>query len=282
MIIINDGSSDNTEKIIQSYSDLRIKYIRHEANKGLIYSRNRLINEASGEYIAFLDSDDMAMPERLKYQVKFLDKHPDYALCGTWSLKVNSEGEIIGKINMSDTYEDIRCTLLFTNSFVQSSIMIRRSVLIENPYDKEFPLAEDYELWCRLSRKYKLANIPYHMTKYRWHETNISKAKQDELLKLTKKIYKRELSLIGINASDNELSVHAAIGDKTLTGLSKNSYLSELKVWIRKLTAAAIKSELYDKNTIKATAAFRWIFACRNRGSFKALLFPIMIDWTSL
>ena len=191
LVLINDGSTDKSEKIALSYADDRIRYYKNEENKGLIYTRNRMIELAKGEYLAFLDSDDLSLPLRLSKQVAFLDNNPAYALCGTWSKMIDGENREIKKINISVSDDEIKCSLLFANAFVQSSIMIRRQVLAANPYDKNYPLAEDYELWSRLSHSYKLKNIPEHLTLYRWHGNNISKERKEHLNHLVNNILKR-------------------------------------------------------------------------------------------
>lgn len=276
LILVNDGSTDNSEQIALAYTDQRIKYLKNEGNKGLIYTRNLMIEQASGEYIAFLDSDDISMPERLTQQVLFLDKNTDYGLCGTWCTMIDEMGKKMKRINMSVSSDEIKCSLLFTNTFVQSSIMIRRDILIRNPYDKEYPLAEDYELWCRLSQLYKMQNLPQHLTLYRWHSSNISKSKKEQLDSLVDKISKRELRNIGIDASDYELSIHSSIRDKNIVNLPHNVYLKELRLWLHKVAEYGIRSEEYNKDTFLATIAFRWIFACKEQKLYlKALSLPV-------
>lgn len=276
LILVNDGSTDSSEQIALTYTDHRIKYSKNEENKGLIYTRNLMIEQASGEYIAFLDSDDISMPERLTQQVLFLDKNADYGLCGTWCTMIDETGKKMKQINMSVSSDEIKCNLLFANTFVQSSIMIRRDILIRNPYDKEYPLAEDYELWCRLSQLYKMQNLPQHLTLYRWHSCNISKSKKEQLDSLVDKISKRELKNINIDASDYELSIHSSIRDKNIVNLPHNVYLKELRLWLHKVAEYGIQSEKYNKDTLLATIAFRWIFACKERKLYlKALSLPV-------
>ncbi|MFT3992672.1 MAG: glycosyltransferase family 2 protein [Dysgonomonas sp.] len=279
LIIINDGSTDDSENIILSYKDSRIKYSKNTQNRGLIYTRNKMIELASGEYLAFLDSDDIAYPERLKHQIDFLDKNPDYGLCGTWSEMINEQGSKIKKLQLSDQNDEIQCTLLFSSTFVQSSIMIRKQLLIEHPYDEKYPLAEDFDLWCRLSRVCKLSNIPICLTKYRWHSSNISKSKKERLDELVKNIYKKELQIIGLDANDNELNIHSAIRDRSILPIPNNQFFPQLKTWLQKLSTSALSSNHYDRDTLMATICFRWIFACKERGAYlKILQLPIDLN----
>lgn len=270
LIIVDDGSTDETKEIISRYRDNRIYYFKNDRNRGLIYSRNKLIELASGEYIAFLDSDDLAEKRRLKAQVEFLDKHPHYAMCGTWAHLVQNRNTI-KKIRLPSSHQDIKCTLLFTSTFVHSSVMIRREVLKENPYNPDFPLAEDYELWCRISKRYKLANLSRYLTGYRTHDTNISNSKKKELDKLVREILRRELAEIGIQATEEELTIHAAISHASDQEESADIYLPKLKKWLIKLQKHALSSGKYNRSMFQAVVAFRWIFACKMRKANSAM-----------
>lgn len=279
LIIVNDGSTDKSEEIVLSYTDTRIRYIRNAENKGIIYTRNMMIEMALGTYIAFLDSDDISDASRLEYQVKFLDNHPEYALCGTWGVMIDDNGQQIGKINMPSSDEEIRCSLLFVNTFIQSSIMIRREVLISHPYDKAYPVAEDYELWCRLSHLYKLKNIPIQLTQYRWHGNNISKSKKELMASLVNSIYKKELSYLGINVTEHQIELHAAIKDKEVVKIPANLYFEELRTWLKQIAQEGSKNKIYNKNTLRATIVFRWIFACKEWKMWKKCIpFPIRLN----
>lgn len=279
LILVNDGSTDRSEEIILSYKDPRIRYSQNTENRGIIYTRNLMIEMAQGEYIAFLDSDDISHPDRLIKQVSFLDSNLDYALCGTWGIMIDKNGSRIRKINMPSSNEEIKSSLLFINTFVQSSIMVRKDILIKHSYDKNYPVAEDYELWCRLSKLYKLNNLPILLTKYRWHGDNISQSKKEQMDSLVKEIYKRELNYIGIEATNEELAIHAAIKDRTILDISAITYLADLKVWFNKLVSYAIDSKSYNRDIIVATIAFRWIFACKEwLVPAKALSLPISLN----
>jgi len=283
LIIVNDGSTDSSKAISNSFSDKRIRYYENESNKGLIYTRNLLISKASGQYLSFLDSDDVALPARLERQVCFLDNNPGYAMCGTWAYMIDREGREIKKINLSRKNSQIKCTLLFASSFLQSSVMIRRDVLSENQYDPAFPLAEDYELWCRLSKKYSLYNIPQKLTLYRWHEHNISKEKRDGLASNVQRIQERELHNIGITPSDEEMEVHLSISNRNMFGYSDKEYLTKLRAWMKRLKQANRKTGYYDQSHFDATICFRWIFACKERQKYvKSVALPISLTLKSI
>lgn len=276
LIIINDGSTDGSENIILSYNDNRIKYFVNEKNIGILHTRLRMIAKAKGQYIAYLDNDDIAMTDRFEKEVEFLDNNPDYALCGAWGIMIGSDGKYLKKMNLSANDEDIKSNLLFSNCFIQSSMMFRRDILVQNPYDEAFPLAKDYNLWCILSEKYKLKNLSAHLVKYRWHATNESLKKKELMTSLTKKVMKRQLDNLGVNVTDEELNVHYAISDKLAQSMSDTQYLQILKLWLRKLVAANKTKAKYNNKAFISMVCFRWIFACKERNRiFLALRLPI-------
>jgi glycosyltransferase involved in cell wall biosynthesis len=123
ILVINDGSIDGTLDILNKAKEPRLRIINNEKNLGLVASLNIGIDNALGEYIARMDQDDIALPERLEKQVKFMDSHNDVAACGTW---VKTFGKIDGFINKTLTDpEDIKANLLFYTSMAHPTVMIR-------------------------------------------------------------------------------------------------------------------------------------------------------------
>jgi len=284
LIIVNDGSTDNSKDIILSYNDKRIRYFDNGENKGIIYTRKFMIGKATGEYIAFLDSDDIAMETRFEKQVAFLDANPEYILCGTWGIMVDDKGDKIKKLNLTDRYQEIRCALLFGNTFIQSSIMIRKEAFDHETYDPQFPVVEDYELWCRLMfMGHRMKNIPEYLIKYRWHKSNISSAKSEMMDAYAKKVYRKELVNIGLYASESEISIHNAIRDCNTLDIEDKVFFRKLKKWLRKMTGANQLCRTYDQTMFRATVCFRWIYACKERGAYLRLfVFPVYLNLTGM
>jgi len=283
LIIGNDASTDRTEEIVLSYTDPRIKYFRNPENKGQAYTKYSMSEKISGKYVAFLDSDDVFYPDKLKIQVDFLDKNPDYGLCGTWGIMIDPQGNKMKDISFINHNEDIRCALLFSTTFIQSSIVVKKELFVEYFYDKEIPLVEDYNFWCRIADECKLENITHQLVKYRWHPTNTSNTKSERLKELVEKIYKRELAYIGIDATQFEISIHNAIRDKSSFDISDKEFFVALKNWMIKLAKANGECKKYDKDTFLATICFRWIFACKERKKYrKALNFPVRMNIKAL
>ena len=178
LIAINNGSTDGTADFLDQIADHRVR-VYHQADAGLPCALNRGISLARGRYIARQDHDDWALPTRLEQQVRFLDAHPEHALVGT-------RAEIWIGDHPTGRYHDhptddaaLRFELLFNNLFVHSSVMIRKTALDQvGAYsaDPERQPPEDYELWSRIARQFRVANLPERLTIYREVPSSMSRA----------------------------------------------------------------------------------------------------------
>ena len=168
LIVINDGSTDGSDRIIRSIKDPRIRMI-DQPNRGLSMSLNRAIAMARGDYVARQDADDIALPRRLERQVEFVQSRPKVGIVGTWA-EVRSDTPTADKVYAPSIESHLlKFDLLFDNPFVHSSMMIKREALDRvGTYSEEKDIkAEDYELWSRVARQYEIANIPEALQIYR-------------------------------------------------------------------------------------------------------------------
>lgn len=176
LIVIDDCSTDSTVEIIKKFSDKRIKLIQKPINTGYTNSLNMAILEAKGKYIARMDGDDIALPERFTKQVSFLEKNPDIILCGT-SVRLLGEKAIWMHPSCND---EIKVKLCFSTAFNHPTVMIKKEVLLVHNYNKDFEPAEDYELWTRLVFVGKVANLNEVLLDYRIHSNQISNSKRKQ------------------------------------------------------------------------------------------------------
>ena len=168
-IIIDDGSTDSSLKMLRSFEkkDERIKLVSRE-NKGLTRSLNEGIKLAQGEYIARMDGDDISMPKRFEKQIDFLEKNKDIALCGTWAINIDENGNEIGEYKTPTTNKEIRKMILFHNPFIHPSVMMRKEIINNvGLYNEKIKYAQDYEYWLRIIKKNKMANLNSFLLWYR-------------------------------------------------------------------------------------------------------------------
>jgi len=195
-LIINDGSTDGTTKVLseQKKLDKRIKLIIHKVNKGLVYSLNEGIKEARGQYIARMDADDLSYPNRLREQLSYMNNHQDCDVCGTWAKAINENGRQIFDMK-APTGSVLKYNFWKPSPLIHPSICIKKSVISKYKFSAKFPRAEDYELWLRMGKAgIKMNNIPKYLLKYRINSNGISKSNQSE---------QKESSLNAFNANFN-------------------------------------------------------------------------------
>ncbi len=175
LFIVDDGSTDNTEEIIESFQDVRIKYIKHQTNLGLIARRKESLGYANGVYTAILDSDDLWIDvHKLEEQVQYLTEHSDVSLVGTFINLIDSTGKKIGDNQYEITDKNIRKNILLRNQFTNSSVLMRTALIKKTSGYKDTILAEDYELFLQIGLTGTFANLPKYYTAYRIHENSFN------------------------------------------------------------------------------------------------------------
>jgi cellulose synthase/poly-beta-1,6-N-acetylglucosamine synthase-like glycosyltransferase len=181
-VIVDDGSTDATPERLRRYqaADSRIRVLSQN-QAGLVASLNRGCAHAGAEYIARMDADDIAFPERFARQVEFLDRHPEVALVGSAVVRIDAAGRELTRNVCPTSHAEIVAALRRYTCFTHPSVMLRATALAAaGGYRYAYAPAEDYDLWLRLSERYKLANLPEPLLYYRVFPDQLSVRQLDQ------------------------------------------------------------------------------------------------------
>lgn len=160
IIVVNDGSTDATAEKLKKFGPEKIFLIHFETNLGVAIARNEGVKKASGDYVAILDADDLALPERLQAQTDYLDAHPDIALVGSY-YELQSELGSSKLVKRSLEHEKICRSIFYACPVANTTIMVKRSAFLDvGGYPPEYNHGEDYRFLVRFLKGYKAANIP--------------------------------------------------------------------------------------------------------------------------
>jgi glycosyltransferase involved in cell wall biosynthesis len=178
LVVIDDGSLDATPEILGRLRDPRLRVVR-QRQSGQTSALNHGLRLSRGALIARMDGDDVALPERLARQVAFLDAHPDVGLLGTACREISATGAVVRTIVPPAEDPEIRRILIRENPFTHSAVMFRRTVLdASGRYDEGFVVAQDYDLWLRMSRVTRLANLSEPLVLRRLAPGRLSRARE--------------------------------------------------------------------------------------------------------
>ncbi len=171
LLVVDDGSGDATPAIVGGFAaqDRRVRVLT-QSPLGLVAALNRGLAEARGAYVARIDADDVAMPERLARQAAALDAHESVAAVGSACHVIDRAGAVQGHRYPPTEPEAIRSALRRGNCMLHPTMMLRRAAVLKaGAYRAAFRLAEDFDLWLRLSEHHDLMNLPECLVGYRWH-----------------------------------------------------------------------------------------------------------------
>jgi hypothetical protein len=181
LIIIDDGSTDDTARIARGIRDPRVRYQR-TGHRGVAAALNVALDLARGRYVARMDADDISHPQRLERQVAFLEANPHIGVVGTNIRVVDATGAVIGRSDCPTDDLRIRWTAVFHAPFAHPTVMVRRTVLEAHRlrYDETFLAAQDMELWPRVLAVTGASNLPGHLYDYRLHPHQNSRLRQQQ------------------------------------------------------------------------------------------------------
>ncbi|MFM7428014.1 MAG: glycosyltransferase family 2 protein [Elainella sp.] len=177
LLIIDDGSQDRSGQILQAYAqrDTRIRLIRR-ANRGLIATLNEMLDLAQGEFLARMDADDIATPDRLALQVQFLQQHPQVVCVGGAFDLIDAQGQVVQQVPMPEQNAEIQQMLLIGRTIINHPCALIRSSALRQigGYDPTMRTVEDLDMLLKLGEIGELANLPDTVLQYRFHFGSVS------------------------------------------------------------------------------------------------------------
>jgi glycosyltransferase involved in cell wall biosynthesis len=226
LLIVNDGSTDNTLEVISTFDDPRIRVINKGVNKGIASALNIGLLVSKAKYIARFDSDDVCFPGRLATQLNFLEKHPDYILTGGDAEYISESGEHLFHFKcISQTNDQIFKNMYLHCPFIHSSVMYRKdAVLKAGGYSLYAHNFEDYFLWARLHKYGKFNNLSEPLIKVRFNpsSTTINEKRRGRIFRRMK----RDIIYRGVITKEEGDILHNIIKSQDVQKIKKSAYYS--------------------------------------------------------
>lgn len=183
IIVIDDGSTDNTKKILNPFIQ-RIKYIRSEQNKGLPTARNIGIRSALGKYIAFIDADDIWLPEKLQTDIEYFKTHSELSMVYSKHVNIDEKGRVLDEASKRRLPSGNVFAELFSeqNFIITSSVVVRKEVFeTTGLFDEQLFNCQDWDMWLRIAFYFKVGGINTPLVKYRHNPHSLSKNRNNVL-----------------------------------------------------------------------------------------------------
>lgn len=262
LLVVDDGSQDETPNIVRSYADPRIRNIRSEARLRLAGALNLGLKEARGEFVARMDADDICREDRLERLVARMRRGDHLDLCGS---AIDSFGPgAFGRLVYPAGTANIRAHLLFDNPFAHPTVLFRRSIFDSRPtpYDVSYYPSEDYALWASLVPTVACDNIVEPLLRYRVHATSMTRADLSDMDRQSMRIQKGLLRNLGIDPTDDELCLHRFGCTNRLFPRGDKAVLRKLGAWFQLLQQRNEEARVYPGGYFDRCLHKYWYAAC--------------------
>jgi glycosyltransferase involved in cell wall biosynthesis len=204
-IIVDDGSTDDSTDIIAAYArdDSRIRVLRHESNRGIVQALNAGLSICGGEFVARMDADDVALPDRLADQVKKMAENPAIAALGGAVTYIDASGKELGLIRQCN----VHASPLAGSPLLHPSVTLRRSLLVEHQlhYRERYRYAEDYFLWLELQRYGLLDALENVVIQYRITETTSRRQHLKQMMRAALRVKRDAILILGFKPQASDL-----------------------------------------------------------------------------
>jgi glycosyltransferase involved in cell wall biosynthesis len=266
VLVIDDGSTDQSRDVVRTYRDPRVHLVCHERNQGIPRTRNTGIDAAHGTYLAFLDSDDIALPTRLAKQVAFLDRHPHHAAVGGWIDWMDHTGRPLRRVKRRPlAASDVAALRLFRQGIENTASMARTAILRAYRHDERFDVSEDFEIWARIAAKHEIANLPEVLVRRRAHGQQTSRGKDERTRRYRQAIYADQLRALGIAFTETDLERHHLLRRMRKARYTPDrEYVDWAEAWLLGLRAANARISNYPEPSFSQLLGALWFKVCWN------------------
>lgn len=269
LLAIDDGSSDRSLELLHTFRDARIAIEVNERNLGLVGVRNRILAKAQGTYVAWLDQDDLAYPDRLTRQVAFLESHPEVAACGSWThiIEHHPNGhQSRCCLRLPGGHEEIRAQLPFRNPIACNTVMMRPDAFrqlglaFRPPYGNSL----DYDLWSNASDSLRFANMTSVLGAYRVHAGQTSQgvaldAMNDHQVRIASELIERNL---GLQMTQERRLLHRAATIWPVR-IKDVGQIADLARWFADLRDANRAVHAFQSAAFDQAIARQWLTVCQ-------------------
>ncbi len=257
LIIIDDGSTDQTPQLMKDFLDPRICCRYNERNRGIVYCRNAGLDMAQGEFISFFDSDDLAHPAKYQKQIDFLRKNPVLGFAGTSVILIDEKDREIGKWPMHFGRKRLLPRMIFHNCFVNSSVVFRQEKLHGFRFPEGLDMVEDYVLWWKMLNSGAGCIMQEYLTLYRRHTGSIIIRNAEVINRINLRVFQIILNDIGIEPSTEDLAIHLALkGADRVTSFSE---IKQYRSWLLRIASATAGNPLFDRWALFSVLLNRWM-----------------------
>lgn len=268
VIAINDCSSDSTANLLiqMAKADTRIKVYNNEENLKLIKTLNKGIELCNGEYIARMDSDDIALPQRIEKEVHFLEQNKDYGIVSTQFLAFHTDSPDKKSLHHNPLkHEELRAYMLFKSGICHPAAMIRKTIFSELglKFELDYLHVEDFALWSKAIYQTKIANLGEALLLYRVHSNQVSTLNEQLQIENKMKVFKIHCTQLGIPISDHLLHIYASVAE-CVPYKQSIEYIAECESFMLMLLDLNKQKAFCDNVFLQRMLSIHWLRLCAN------------------
>lgn len=264
LLVIDDGSTDSTGRIVNSFDDSRIRLVKNKKRLKLSGALNRGLDLARGPYVARMDADDVSFPDRLEIQSAYLDRYPGLGICGSHTHVFGMKKWEIHRAPLGRNH--VKAHMLFDNPFVHPAVMLRKGFFDRYGlrYNGDYYPTEDYELWSRALNYFPGDNIDRVLLKYRLHAASMTRSDWNKMDEKATRIVGRILDNSDVVLTDIELEFHRSIGRETSCTFDSRDDIRRGENWFLHLCEVNREKRFVSRSALGDVTADAWFRLCFN------------------